>query len=102
MAASDFHLFEVIPVESEKVRGITTKAILTEDENKALRWKSSTGNVSNPLSFNRPVQEVISTRTDDSVFVFTDKQGSIIFLTSQSYIFRICLSCWPQASHQRV
>jgi len=77
MAASDFHLFEVIPVESERVRGITTKAILTEDENNALRWKSSTGNVSNPLSFDRPVQEVISTRTDDSVFVFTDKQGFV-------------------------
>lgn len=83
MAASDFHLFEVIPVESERVRGITTKAILTEDENNALRWKSSTGNVSNPLSFDRPVQEVISTRTDDSVFVFTDKQGS--FRNSMTY-----------------
>ena len=99
MAASDFHLFEVIPVDSEKVRGITTKAILTEDDDNALRWKSSTGNISNPLSFDRPVQEIISTRTDDSVFVFTDKQGSLE--TRVHYcISRLRLSSWAQASDQ--
>ena len=102
MSCSEFHLFEEIPIDSDRVRGITTKAILTQDDSKSLRWTSSTGNVSNPLTFDRPVQEIISTRTDDSVFVFTDKQGTAIFNGLFLIFFRLRLSSWPQASDKRV